>query len=716
LLFFTFLNVIGLDERKFEMLVQENRLIAISTPLSEDELALYKAEIIEDLARPFTIDVELISENHNISLDDLMGKNVTIRLGTADDVRYFNGFVTEFHQLPNTDRYSRYGAMIRPWFWLLNLSENCRIFQDKSYPEIIQEVFDSLGFSDYEIKLTGTYQPQEYVVQFNESDFNFVTRLMEQEGIYYYFEHTDGKHTFVMADDSSILSDQGDILFYHPEDTSNQFNIEGISKWENYRKIKTGGIRLSDFDFETPSKNLEFVSTDPKTASLSSLEKFTYPGKYKERGMGTEYTRLLMEKENVSYETKIANSNVKTLFSGSHFSLKDHYRDDQNSQYLITHYRCNLQSDEFISSSNQENSEVFTSEFTAIPSSVVYRTQITATKPKMVGPQTAMVVGKAGEEIWTDKYGRVKVHFHWDRYGQADENSSCWIRVAQTWAGKNWGQIQIPRIGQEVLIDFLGGDPDRPIIIGSVYNGTSMPPYDLPANATQSGIKTRSTKGGNTSNFNELRFEDEKGKEELYMHAEKDYNSMVENCLSETIGNNKTTQVGASHSETIGANMQVTVGGSLTETVMINVAESVGAAMELTVGGLYAESIGAQKTESVGGNKSESIGGNKSESIGKNRTLTVSDDHSDTIGNNRSLSVGKDNKETIAGKSAINIEKELSVNAKKIQFIADDEITFKTGKAMITMKKNGDITLKGKKITVKGSGDVIIKGSKIKEN
>ncbi|GAC19416.1 type VI secretion system Vgr family protein [Paraglaciecola arctica] len=698
------------------MLVQENRLIAISTPLSEDELALYKAEIIEDLARPFTIDVELISENHNISLDDLMGKNVTVRLGTADDVRYFNGFVTEFHQLPNTDRYSRYGAMIRPWFWLLKLSENCRIFQDKSYPDIIQEVFDSLGFSDYEIKLTGTYQPQEYVVQFNESDFNFVTRLMEQEGIYYYFEHTDGKHTFIMADDSSILSDQGNIPFYHAEDTSNQFNIEGISKWENYRKIKTGGIRLSDFDFETPSKNLEFVSTDPKTASLSSLEKFTYPGKYKERGMGSEYTRLLMEKENVAYETKIANSNVRTLFSGSHFSLKDHYRDDQNSQYLITHYRCNLQSDEFLSNSNQVDSEVFTSEFTAIPSTVVYRTQITATKPKMVGPQTAMVVGKAGEEIWTDKYGRVKVHFHWDRYGQADENSSCWIRVAQTWAGKNWGQIQIPRIGQEVLIDFLGGDPDRPIIIGSVYNGTSMPPYDLPANATQSGIKTRSTKGGNTSNFNELRFEDEKGKEELYMHAEKDYNSMVENCLSETIGNNKTTQVGASHSETIGANMQVTVGGSLTETVMVNVAESVGVAMELTVGGLYAESIGAQKTESVGGNKSESIGGNKSESVGKNRTLTVSDDHSDTIGNNRSLSVGKDNKEAIAGKSAINIEKELSVNAKKIQFIADDEITFKTGKAMITMKKNGDITLKGKKITVKGSGDVIIKGSKIKEN
>jgi type VI secretion system secreted protein VgrG len=334
----------------------------------------------------------------------------------------------------------------------------------------------------------------------------------------------------------------------------------------------------------------------------------------------------------------------------------------------------------------------------------------------MVGPQTAMVVGKAGEEIWTDKYGRVKVHFHWDRYGKGDEQSSCWIRVAQTWAGKNWGQIQIPRIGQEVLVDFLGGDPDRPIIVGSVYNGSTMPPYDLPANATQSGIKTRSTKGGNASNFNEIRFEDEKGSEELYMHAEKDYNSMVENCLSETIGNNKTTRVGASHSESIGANMQVTVGGSLTESVMVNVAESVGVAMELTVGAFYAETIGAKKTESVGGDKSESIGGNHSESVGKNRTLTVTDDSSESIAKNRNLSVEKDNNVSINGKSTIGIEKELSLSAKKIQFTADDEISFKTGKAMITMKKNGDITLKGKKITVKGSGDVIIKGSKIKEN
>jgi type VI secretion system secreted protein VgrG len=658
------------------MFVQENRLIAISTPLGDNELVLYKAEFIEDLARPFSIGVELISENDSISLDDIMGKNVTVRLDTADDVRYFNGFITEFHQLPNCDRYSRYGAMIRPWFWLLNLSENCRIFQEKSFPDIIQNVFDELGFSDYEIKLTGTYQPQEYVVQFNESDFNFVTRLMEQEGIYYYFEHIDGKHTFIMADDSSVLTDNGKVPFYQQEDDNNKVQLECINRWENYRKIITGGMRLSDFDFETPSKPLEFVSTDPKTASLSSLEKFKYPGKYKERGKGTEYTRLLMEKENVAYETKIAKSSVRTLFTGSHFTLKDHHRDDQNSQYLITQYRCNLASDDYISSSNQDSSETFTSEFTAIPSSVVYRPQVSAIKPKMVGPQTAMVVGKAGEEIWTDKYGRVKVHFHWDRYDKSDEQSSCWIRVAQTWAGKNWGQIQIPRIGQEVLVDFLGGDPDRPIIVGSVYNGSTMPPYDLPAKATQSGVKTRSTKGGTAKNYNELRFEDKKDAEQIYIHAEKDLDTQVENDETLTVDNDRTKHI--KHDEN--------------------------------------SNIDNDRNKTVGKNQSESIGENKSISVGKNIDISITDNHTETIGKNMTISVDKDLKETVNGKYTEAVTKEYGLKAKTITMQADDQITLKTGSAQIVMKKNGDITISGKNINVKGSGNVVLKGSKVSAN
>ncbi|MEP1446875.1 MAG: type VI secretion system tip protein VgrG [Paraglaciecola sp.] len=698
------------------MLEQENRLIAIATPLGDNELALYKAEINEELARPFSIDVELVSENDNISLDDIMGQNVTIRLDTAGDVRFFNGYITEFHQLPNNDRFSRYGATIRPWLWLMDLSENCRIFQEKSYPDIVQLIFNELGFSDYENKLTGTYQPQEYVVQFNESDFNFVTRLMEQEGIYYYFEHADGKHTLILSDDSTTLPNSGDVEFHQQGGANDVTNIESITKWENYRKIVTGGIRLSDFDFETPSKNLEFVSTDPKTSLLSSVEKFNYPGKYKERGKGTEYVRLLMEKENVAYETKIAKSNVRTLSIGSHFTLKDHHRDDQNSEYLITKFRCNLSSDEYISNANLDDSDVFSSEFTAIPSAVVYRPQVSATKPKMVGPQTAMVVGKAGEEIWTDKYGRVKVHFHWDRYGKGDEQSSCWIRVAQTWAGKNWGQIQIPRIGQEVLVDFLGGDPDRPIIVGSVYNGSTMPPYDLPANATQSGIKTRSTKGGNASNFNEIRFEDEKGSEELYMHAEKDQNTVVENDHSDTIGRNRMIEVGVNHTEIIGEAMSLTVGSTKTELVNVNSTETVGVAKTVSVGSALMVTVGAASAEVVGAAKSESVGASKSVNVALNNSLNVGGDSSTDISKNSNITVGKDQEIKVAGKHIEEIAKEYGVTAKEIQLTAKDKITFKVGKASITMLKNGDITVKGKKINIKGSGDIVMKGSKIKEN
>jgi type VI secretion system secreted protein VgrG len=698
------------------MLIQKNRLIAISTPLGEDEVALYTADIVEELSQPFTFNVELLSENHNIPLDDLIGKNVTIRLGSSDDLRYFNGFVTEFYQLPNSDKFSRYGATIRPWLWLLSLSENCRIFQEKSYPEIIKEVFDELNFSDYEIQLTGAYPALDYVVQYNESDYNFVSRLMEQEGIFYFFKHEDGKHTLIIADDNSTLPDSGDIPFYQADFASKEITIEGVSNWENYRRVVTGGMRLSDFDFEVPTKNLETVSSDPKATAVSSFEKYSYPGKYIERDKGSDYTRLLMEKENVAYETKAAQSNVQSLYAGSHFSLTDHYRADQNSKYLITHYRCFLKSDEYLSALDSDDSEVFSSEFTAIPSKVAFRPQQKAMKPKMIGPQTAKVVGKAGEEIWTDKYGRVKVHFHWDRYDQSNEKSSCWIRVAQTWAGKKWGQIQIPRIGQEVLIEFLGGDPDRPIIIGSVYNGSTMPPYDLPANATQSGIKTRSTKGGNPDNFNEIRFEDKKGSEELYIHAEKDQTTMTENDHNDTVGRNRMIDVGVNHVENIGQAMTITVGNTKTEQVNVNSNETVGAAKTVNVGGALVLSVGGASAEIVGAAKSENVGLTRSVNVAVNDSLNVGGDVSIDVSKNRSISVGKDQDVKVAGKHIEEIAKEYGVTAKEINLTAKDKITLKVGKASIVMMKNGDITIKGKKINVKGSGDIVMKGSKIKEN
>jgi len=356
------------------------------------------------------------------------------------------------------------------------------------------------------------------------------------------------------------------------------------------------------------------------------------------------------------------------------------------------------------------------------------------------GPQTAIVVGRSGEEIFTDKYGRVKVQFHWDREGKRNENSSCWIRVSHPWAGKGWGAISIPRIGQEVIVDFLEGDPDQPIITGRVYNAEQMPPYELPADQTQSGVKSRSSKGGGADNFNEIRFEDKKGSEEVYIHAEKDESIVVEHDQmitvghdraesierdrslavgrdkSEKVGRNKSIAVTGAHTETIQGVMTVTVGRTLTENVLINYAETVGGAMELTVGAALAITVGAVMAETVGGAKTEAIGGSKSEIIGDGKVLDVGSSLNETVKDDRIVDIGKNLKEEVKEQHEETVGKEYILKAKKMQFVANDEILIKTGQAEIMMKKNGDITIKGKKIVVSGTGDVIVKGSKIAEN
>jgi type VI secretion system secreted protein VgrG len=583
----------------------QEQIVAISTPLGDDKLSLRKAKIQEALGEPFSIEVELVSDDENISLDDILGKNVTIRLETEDDTRFFNGIVTEFFQKENIAKNACYGAIIRPWFWLLTLSENCRIFQEKSYPEIIKKVFEDLGFSDFEDKLSATYSKQDYVVQFNESDFNFVSRLLEQEGIYYFFAHTNGKHSLVMHDDSSAMTNVGQVPFIELEDESRHKDVVGIKSWENYRKVRTGGVGLTNFDFTLPSKNLDAVTKDPKTASLSSLQKFNFPGKYLERVKGSDYTKILMQKENVSYDQKSAECNYRKLYAGAQFELTDHHRDDQNTNYLITHFSCLLLADDYIATSTNKADQLFESKFTAVPDNVVYRPQNTTTKPKIMGPQTATVVGKSGEEIWTDKYGRIKVLFHWDREAKADENSSCWIRVSQTWAGKGWGTIYTPRIGQEVLVDFIHGDPDNPIVIGSVYNGSTMPPYALPANATMSGVKSRSSKGG--GGFNEIRLEDKKGEEQIFVHGEKNQDINIKNDCFETIGhdrhliikndqielveNNRSEEVKADHVEKIGKDRHLDVVGKE--------AKKVKESLSLTVTGDVAEVFKANHSMQV---------------------------------------------------------------------------------------------------------------------
>lgn len=626
-------------------MLEQERLVAISTPLGDDELLLRKAEITEELGKPFSIKAELVSDNEDIALDDLLGQNVTIRLETQGESRFFNGIVTEFFQKENIDKNSCYGAIIRPWFWLLTLSENCRIYQELSYPDIIKSVFDELGFSDYENKLTASYDSQEYVVQYNESDFNFVSRIMEQEGIYYYFSHTNGKHILVLVDDNSVLPECGEVPYFDKEDISYNNELEGITVWENYRKIRTGGVSLTDYDFTTPTKNLDSITADPKTSSLSALKKFNYPGKYSEKARGTDYTKILMEKENSEYDVKSSKGNYRQLFSGTQFDLIDHHREDQNSKYLITKFSCLLKSDHYIATTDKKDDvDLYTCEFTAIPANVVYRPQLNSIKPKITGPQTAMVVGKDGEEIWTDKYGRVKVLFHWDRYAEANEKSSCWIRVSQSWAGKGWGSMQIPRIGQEVLVDFLNGDPDRPIIIGSVYNGSTMPPYALPANATRSGTKTRSSIGG--SGFNEFRIEDKLGEEQIFIHAERNQDIRVKNSQYEWIGNE----------------LHINVGTNLFESVKENAHHIVEGDSLCAVTGDVHNKFDANLNQETSSDENYTIGGDRNQDIGGSESIKAGADFKLDAGSNYGVKAGQNI--DLKGGMNINLEAGMSISIK----------------------------------------------------
>ncbi|NOQ65504.1 MAG: type VI secretion system tip protein VgrG [Methyloprofundus sp.] len=518
---------------------QENREIEIITPLGTDVLLLMDLNITEELGRLFTINVEVASEE-NISFEDLLGENVSIRLNLPEGKRFFNGHVTNISQSVDEGEYARYQLTIQPWLWFLTRTADCRIFQNKTVPEIIKEVCSDLGFTDIDDKLTATYRQWEYCVQYRETAFHFLSRLMEQEGIYYFFTHEQGKHTLNLADafgSHSPISGYEEISYYPPDSTVNREDDKCITNWFLSKQIQPGNYALNDYDFARPKADLKASSTVSRSHSEDAHEIFDYPGEYVESNDGDDYARKRIEELQWQYEQAQGQGRARGLMTGGLFTLKKYPRDDQNRQYLVIFVNHHVRLDSY--EANGGSGAVYSNAFTAIESNTAYRSPRITPKPIVQGPQTALVVGPSGDEIYTNEHGQVTLQFHWDRYGEKDENSSCWVRVSQLWAGKTWGGIHIPRIGQEVIVEFLEGDPDRPIITGRVYNGDQTPPYTLPANKTQSGIKSRSSKDGTNANFNEIRFEDKKGEEELYIHAEKDRTQIVENDDSLKVGFDK---------------------------------------------------------------------------------------------------------------------------------------------------------------------------------
>jgi type VI secretion system secreted protein VgrG len=544
---------------------QKNRKIQVFTAsLAEDTLLFYQMLGREGLSEPFEYRLELVSEDRAIDPDNLLGEMITTRIQLEDGSwRYFNGYVSRFGQYGDLNVFARYLVTVRPWLWFLTRTSNCRIFQNQSVPDIIKQVFHEHGFSDFKEKLSGSYASREYCVQYRETDFNFVSRLMEEEGIYYYFTHEKDKHYLVLADSSNAhdpFPGYENIPYHVETGKTDRSRKDHIHAWAFTHEVQPGAYELTDYDFKKPKANLRVKSVLKEPHARAEYEFFDYPGRYTETSAGDNFVRLRIEEQHARFERCEGKCNARGLAVGYRFKLQECPRKDQNREYLVISADYHLLLDEYASGSSVAGEEkLFDCGFTVQDNKRPFRSPRGTPKPFVHGAQTAVVVGPAGEEIYTDKYGRVKVQFHWDRYGKADENSSCWVRVSQPWAGKNWGMIALPRIGQEVLVDFLEGDPDQPIISGRVYNDGAMPPYKLPDNAHISTIKTNSTKGGD--GFNELRFDDKKGEEQVFIHAERNLDVRVKNDSLEWVGNDRHSIVKKDLMEQIDGDRHSTVKG-----------------------------------------------------------------------------------------------------------------------------------------------------------
>jgi type VI secretion system secreted protein VgrG len=604
---------------------QEERLIALTTPLGEDVLLLAGFSGHEAISRLFSFQLDLLSEKGPIDFAAIIGKKVTLRVTQSDKTeRYFNGIVSHFAQSGSDLRFTRYQMQVVPWTWLLTRYADCKIFHNKTVQEILEQVFKDRGLTDYTIKLNGSYSPIEYCVQYRETDFNFISRLMEQNGIFYFFQHQMGSHTMVIADSASAHETCAG------QETAGYNLVSGgideedvIHSWNLEQELRSGKYTLNDYNFKTPSANL--IATEPSVIDVggnSSFELFDYPGEYAIRGDGTAFAKIRMQEEEASHLVANGSSACRAFTSGYKFTLKDHYQDTMNVSYVLTEVQHSASVADTYSMNSSGVGESYSNDFTCIPETVPFRPARLTPKPFVQGPQTAVVVGKSdasdgggsGEEIWVDKYGRVIVLFPWDRVNKY----SCWVRVSQDWAGQGWGGITIPRVGQEVLVSFLEGDPDRPIITGRVYNADQTVPYTLPDYQTRSTFKTRSSKGGSADNYNELRFEDKGGDEQVFLRGEKDFDTRMKNDIREWAGNNRSlivtqdqmekaggdlhSQVTGNVNQKVGQNLSLQVGQNLYEKSGMNFAHEAGQVIHLKAGMTVVLEAGVELTLKVGGN------------------------------------------------------------------------------------------------------------------
>ena len=619
------------------------RSVSLAGPSELNGARLTSLSGVEEISRPFRFELVLQAEKL-IDPDKVLGKPVGVQL-TIDGKgtkRFFHGVLTEFAHTGYGERYYEHYAVLRPAFWLLTRRADCRVLQNMSVPDMFADVCRNAGFNDHRSTLNAAqYEKWEYRVQYRESDLDFLSRLLEQEGIYYYFEHSKDRHELVLADDVGKLTSvdgYANVPYFPPTTTTTQRTRDNLSTFSVMRSFQPGAFASREYDFEHAASDLTGASSVAGRKDSSRFEMFDYPsGATKLTAAGVErIAKLRAQQMQVSQSVARAGGDCAGLTPGRVFTLTDHPQKDLNKKYLVVSARYELRSDNAQSVGTIREPTLPEPQFQisveAVDAHEPYRPARLTPKPLIQGTQTGFVVGSGqkGQEIWTDKFGRVKVQFHWDRAGHGHPEKSCWVRVAQGWAGRSWGMQHLPRIGQEVVVSFLDGDPDRPLVIGSVYNSESMPPYALPDMQTQSGVKSRSTASGTAENFNELRFEDKKGSEEIYLHAEKDMQVIVEN--------NQTISVGATKKDK----------------------------------GDRATTIQHDDKLKVGNDLTVEITGKETHAVTKDRATNAKE--------NDTLDVGK-----------------------KYTLTAADQITLECGLAKIVMKKDGTVEISGKDVKLKGT-------------
>ncbi|TGQ89244.1 type VI secretion system tip protein VgrG [Mesorhizobium sp. M8A.F.Ca.ET.208.01.1.1] len=744
------------------------RATVVQTPVGA-ELTFTHLVGRDEISRCFAYTVGFVSPSSEIDPLKMLGGMVSVE-GESDPERWFSGLVSEFRLTRIEDRLAYYEAVVRPWLWFLGNVTDCRIFQNMTAVEIVEKIFSKYGTAKFEKRLQGSYPSREYCVQYDESDLDFVQRLLEHEGIFYFFEHDEGKHTLVLCDAMSKLKPAPgyEKIPYNFEGQGSRRDVEYITEWIPGSSVRPGAYAHTDYDFQKPGADLMAKSAQPFSHKEASGENYRQPGAHLDVGRGDTLAGIRREELQAVHQRITAVGTVRGLHSGCTFKLESFPRDDQNQEYLVVSAEYRL-FDPGYRTQNEAHSENYKIVLGVAPTALPYRAPRITARPIMRGPQTATVVGPSGEEIFTDKYARVKVQFHWDRLGKKNENSSCFVRVSQTWAGSGWGFIQIPRIGQEVIVDFLEGDPDLPIITGRVYNASQMPPYGLPGNATQSGWKSNSSKGG--GGYNELMFEDKAGSELVNFQAQKDHNLLIKHDrtklvqhdqsdridhdakhsvghnLDEDVGNNKTvkvgvdqtTNIGSNDTETVGKNRSLTVGANETIGIGSNSSETIGSNHSQTVGIVQTVTVGAARIDTVGASETRSVGGPQENTIGSTRSVTVGAAQSHTIGASdswnisasQSIEIGADQGIKIGGAQMAEITKtrkteigvddstqvagahELKVGKKSLVQIADDS-AFNVGKNY-TLEAKDSITLKcgSAEIIMKKDGTINIKGKDI---